>query len=125
MQETLIRGADAILTMDDDRRELKNADILIKDGVIAAIGQGQRPGFTDADMRTIFDFSVELHRDRAVSDGVYQRAEQVLGPQGVVDLVAICGYYSLISMTINAFDVPDGDGPALPVLSQPPERMFR
>ncbi|MDO6589219.1 8-oxoguanine deaminase [Loktanella sp. D2R18] len=40
MAETLIKNADIILTMDDARRELKGADILIKDGVIAAVGQG-------------------------------------------------------------------------------------
>jgi cytosine/adenosine deaminase-related metal-dependent hydrolase len=38
--ETLIKNADVILTMDDARRELKGADILIKDGVIAAVGRG-------------------------------------------------------------------------------------
>lgn len=40
MTETLIRRADHILTMDDGRRELSGADILIRDGVIAAIGPG-------------------------------------------------------------------------------------
>jgi len=38
MTATLLRGADTILTMDDARRELSGADILIKDGVISAIG---------------------------------------------------------------------------------------
>ena len=38
MTKTLIRGADIILTMDDDRRKLRAHDILIQDGVIAAIG---------------------------------------------------------------------------------------
>lgn len=40
MTETLIKGADTILTMDDARRELGGADILIRDGVIVAIGHG-------------------------------------------------------------------------------------
>ncbi|NRB33670.1 MAG: 8-oxoguanine deaminase [Rhodobacteraceae bacterium] len=40
MQETLIRNADIILTMDDDRRELANHDILLRDGAVAAIGTG-------------------------------------------------------------------------------------
>ncbi|MCM2562710.1 8-oxoguanine deaminase [Lutimaribacter sp. EGI FJ00015] len=40
MTEILIRNADTILTMDEDRRELSGADILIRDGVIAQIGQG-------------------------------------------------------------------------------------
>lgn len=40
MTEILIRNADAILTMDDARREMTGADILIRDGVIARIGHG-------------------------------------------------------------------------------------
>ena len=38
MPELLIRNAQTILTMDDASRELTGADILIRDGVIAAIG---------------------------------------------------------------------------------------
>jgi cytosine/adenosine deaminase-related metal-dependent hydrolase len=38
MSEHLIRGADVIVTMDDDRRELRDADILIRDGAIADVG---------------------------------------------------------------------------------------
>ncbi|NDW44816.1 8-oxoguanine deaminase [Ruegeria sp. PrR005] len=40
MSEIIIRNADCILTMDAERRELSGADILIRDGVVAAIGQG-------------------------------------------------------------------------------------
>ncbi|MGR3568719.1 MAG: 8-oxoguanine deaminase [Pseudooceanicola nanhaiensis] len=40
MAETLIRRAGTILTMDDARQELSRADILIRDGVIAEIGEG-------------------------------------------------------------------------------------
>lgn len=40
MTETLIQNTDYILTMDDTRRELNGADILIRGGVIAAIGTG-------------------------------------------------------------------------------------
>ncbi|MDO6457487.1 8-oxoguanine deaminase [Celeribacter halophilus] len=36
----LIRNADVILTMDDDRQEIKGGDILVRDGVITAVGQG-------------------------------------------------------------------------------------
>lgn len=38
MSEVLIRGADHLVTMDDDRRVLRGADVLIADGVVAAIG---------------------------------------------------------------------------------------
>ena len=40
MAETLIRNADTVITMDDARRVLSGADILMRDGVIAEIGQG-------------------------------------------------------------------------------------
>ena len=40
MMETLIQNADTILTMDDARRELNGAGILIRDGVIVALGEG-------------------------------------------------------------------------------------
>ncbi|WP_299623203.1 8-oxoguanine deaminase [uncultured Tateyamaria sp.] len=39
MNEWLIRDASHIVTMDDDRRELTGADILIRDGVIVEVGQ--------------------------------------------------------------------------------------
>ncbi|MGR3700355.1 MAG: 8-oxoguanine deaminase [Roseovarius sp.] len=42
MAETLIRGADYLITMDDTRQELAGADLLLRDGVIAEIGQGLR-----------------------------------------------------------------------------------
>ncbi len=38
MNEILIKNADTILTMDDDRSELSGADLLIRDGQIARIG---------------------------------------------------------------------------------------
>lgn len=40
MAEILIQNADTILTMDDARRVLHGADVLIRDGGIAAVGQG-------------------------------------------------------------------------------------
>ena len=40
MAETLIRGADFLITMDDTRQELAGADLLLRDGVIAEVGQG-------------------------------------------------------------------------------------
>ncbi|MFY0309579.1 8-oxoguanine deaminase [Leisingera sp. D0M16] len=40
MTEILIQNADTVLTMDDSRRVLHGADVLIRGGVIAAVGQG-------------------------------------------------------------------------------------
>jgi len=39
-----------------------------------------------------------------------------LGERGVVDLVGVAGYYCLVSMTLNVFDVglPPGESELLP-----------
>ncbi|MEO1705169.1 MAG: amidohydrolase family protein, partial [Pseudomonadota bacterium] len=51
MSETLLRGAARVVTMDDDRRILDGADILIRDGVIAEVGTGlSAPGAQIQDM---------------------------------------------------------------------------
>ncbi|MEO1952795.1 8-oxoguanine deaminase [Thioclava sp.] len=45
MGDILIRGAEVIVTMDGTRRELKGADLLLRDGQIAAVGPGlESPG---------------------------------------------------------------------------------
>jgi len=40
MAETLIRRAEVVVTMDDDRAEIAGGDVLVRDGVVAAVGRG-------------------------------------------------------------------------------------
>jgi 4-carboxymuconolactone decarboxylase len=50
--------------------------------------------------RAIHAVAGELHRTRAISDGTYAvPAEQALGRKGMVDLIGILRYYTLVSMT--------------------------
>ncbi len=97
----------------------------ISEEAIGAIGMARRVTFADAKMQAVFDFAVELQRDRLVTDPAYVAAFDAIGQQACVDLVGVCGYYTLISMTINTFDVPDGDGPKLPALTIPVTEYFR
>jgi 4-carboxymuconolactone decarboxylase len=82
--------------------------------IIEAIRTGQEPKFSDAKQASVYTFSRELHRERTVSDAVYADAVRHLGLQPVVELVGVLGYYTLISMTINAFSVPLPDGASDP-----------
>jgi len=70
---------------------------------VDALANGEAPHFERADEEAVHDFVTALHRERFVSDSLYERAVKVLGQEAVVDLVGIAGYYTLISMTINAF----------------------
>jgi 4-carboxymuconolactone decarboxylase len=88
----------------------------VPSGAVDAISNAKRYAFADAEMQAVFDFAVELHLLKNVTDVTYDKALTLLGQQACVDLVGVCGYYTLISMTINVFDVPDGEGPELPTL---------
>lgn len=106
----------------------QHAPIALSEGlaghIVSAIALGHRPEILDPKQLAVFQFAVELHRDRQISDEAYQAALKYLGQEAVIDLVGVCGYYTLISMTINAFDLPDGTGPVLPSIDVPTEQLF-
>ena len=81
--------------------------------VIEAVRVGAEPALEDPKARAVYAVARELHEARALSDQTYAHAEAALGREGLVDLVGILGYYTLISMTLKAFDVatPDGSHP--------------
>lgn len=94
-------------------------DIALKQGVaphiVEAIRRDEEPEFEKDDERVVYAFAMALHRQRKVPDALYCEAVAALGEDLVVDLVGVLGYYTLISMTINAFevDIPDGSPPQL------------
>ncbi|MBV7481362.1 carboxymuconolactone decarboxylase family protein [Bordetella sp. BOR01] len=78
--------------------------------VAEQIRVGDTPVFEQADESAVYRFVRALLETRQVPDALYQEAVQVLGTESVVDLVGIAGYYTLISMTINVFDIQPTDG---------------
>lgn len=73
---------------------------------IAALSRRERPGNLAEDEAAVYDVCVGLHRDRCISDASWARAVARLGEPGVVDLVAINGYYALLAMVMNAARTP-------------------
>ena len=82
------------------------------------LAQGRRPANMQADESVIYDFSTEMHRTHQVSDATYKAAIDHFGERGVMDLIAVNGYYVLVSMTLNVdrTPVPGGGKPPLPIL---------
>jgi 4-carboxymuconolactone decarboxylase len=66
-----------------------------------AIADARRPDKMQADEAAAYDFAIELHRYRRVSDATYARALEHFGEKGVIDLVGINGYYSFLAMMMN------------------------
>jgi 4-carboxymuconolactone decarboxylase len=80
---------------------------------IEAIADGRRPDALPFDEAVVWDVVQELQRTRTVCDTTYARAVGALGEQGVVDLIASVGYYSLLAMIMNVA------GTALPEPARP------
>ena len=75
----------------------------VKDKTIADLKAGREPKSAPKDERAIYAFVQELYKTRRVSDRTYKRLNALIGDQATVELVGICGYYALISMTLNVF----------------------
>ncbi len=92
----------------------------IAPAVLEAIRDGRVPDFTDPQEAVVYDYTRELQHDGRVSDATYAAAREAFGVKGVVELTALIGYYTMVSMTLNAHGVPMPDG--LPEPLQPPPR---
>ncbi len=79
------------------------------------IAEGRRPANMDADEAIIYDFSRELHEQQGVRDATYKMALDRFGERGVFDLIAVNGFYSLVSMCLNVDRTPLPDGESLPL----------
>ena len=95
-----------------------HAQLALKAGIdpsiVEAIHRGETPKAMSAEEAAIHGFAKELLETRRVSAPTFERARQLLGQQGVVDLVGVMGYYGLVSMTLNAFEVPMPPGEPAP-----------
>ncbi len=83
------------------------------------IAEGRRPGALGPDEAAVVDFCRELNETKHVSDAAWRAALERLGERGVVDLIGTCGYYTVVSMVLNAtrHPLPEGVAPPLRPLS--------
>ena len=78
----------------------------VPDAVVDAIGRGENPPFEADDERAVYAVARQLSLSGRLDQGTYDAAHRVLGDAGMVELVSLCGYYTLISFLLNAFAVP-------------------
>ena len=96
--------------------------IALREGVPQAVADdirdGRRPTSMQPDEEVVYDVCIELLRDRNLSDATFERAKETLGEQPTIDLIAVAGFYVMVSSVLIAgrVGVPDGSSPPLPVL---------
>ena len=81
--------------------------------VISAIRAGEPPSLTDETERLVYEFARTLLHDNRIGDALYRNIAQALGEPALVELVTLLGYYVMISMTLNVFQIelPPGETP--------------
>ena len=58
----------------------------------------------------IYDVSKSLHEGHGVAKSLYDEAVKVLSERGIVEIIGLCGYYTMVSMTLNTFEFESAGG---------------
>ena len=84
----------------------------------ADLPQGKRPAGMKDDEAVVYHFCKELHENKAVSDATFKAVVDKFGERGVIDLIGVTGYYTMLAMVLNVAQqpLPGGVAPPLPVL---------
>ena len=100
-----------------------HSELALKAGVsadvLADLKQGKRPAGMNGDEAIVYQFCTEIHENKgAVSDATYAATVQRFGEQGVMDLIGVTGYYTMLAMVLNVTRValPEGATPQLEAL---------
>lgn len=79
--------------------------------IIEAIRDRRAPQFEDQKAQMIYDVARSLHEAHGLSQALYDQAVDVLTLRGLVEIIGLCGYYTMVSMTLNTFEfgLPEGE----------------
>jgi 4-carboxymuconolactone decarboxylase len=75
---------------------------------VQALIAGLPTSFEDPRQQVIYEITQTLIASRRVPQGLYKRAADLLGDDGLTDVTVLIGYFTSVSMTLAAYDVPSG-----------------
>ena len=78
--------------------------------IARAIADGRRPDAMAEDEDAVYTLWEEVQRTQSVSDATYARAIGKVGEQGVIDVLGITGYYTMLAMVMNTARTPLPEG---------------
>ena len=90
----------------------------LDEGIIESVKAETSPDFSNPTEAVVYNFARELLDEHRVSTHLYDEAVELLGETGVVELVILLGYYTLVSMTLNVFEVPVPAGENAPFVDR-------
>ena len=82
---------------------------------IEAISESRKPQHLSAEEAAIYAFCTDAHATGRVSDVAFEEIKARFGLDGVLELLALCGYYSMMAMVLNTAGMPLPDSASLPL----------
>lgn len=73
---------------------------------VDALIAGVPTSFEDPRQQVVYELASCLAQPRIVPNGLYRRAMALLGDAGIVDGTLLMGWFTGVSLTLMAFDVP-------------------
>lgn len=78
--------------------------------VIDAIAVKRAPTFPEEADLEVYEFARSLQQTGQAAEGIYNAIQRRWGTRGVVELTAVIGYYTMVSITLNAHQLPLPEG---------------
>ena len=91
----------------------------LRDAIVAAVAAGRRPDGMAEDEDAVYSLWDEIQRTQSVTDATYVRAIARVGEQGVIDVLGITGYYTMLAMVMNTARTPLPEGVKPPLAPLP------
>jgi 4-carboxymuconolactone decarboxylase len=83
--------------------------------IIEAIAQAKMPVSMNKEESLVHAFCLQAHTTGQVDDATFAAAKELFGLDGVLELLALNGYYSMMAMVLNSSGIPLPDGAAEPL----------
>jgi 4-carboxymuconolactone decarboxylase len=85
----------------------------VSEAAIEAIRAGKTPTFTDPKEKAVYDLFSELNKNKGVSDATYDAAVKALGEKGLIEVINVNGFYSIVATVVRTTGIepPDGSHP--------------
>src|ERR1700732_853029 len=75
---------------------------------VEALLSGLPTSFDDKREQVVYEMATCLANSRWVAKGLFDRAVETLGHEGITDVITLMGFYTSVSMTLAFYDVPAG-----------------
>jgi 4-carboxymuconolactone decarboxylase len=73
--------------------------------IIEALQSDRRPPFNDPTEAALYELCTQLHRTHTAEGAAVQKLVSAIGSKAAVEVIGLCGYYTMVAMTLNAFAI--------------------